>query len=134
MFHKFASVTEAELENLITQVFEKMPSADQSSLSVIESKLLLKAKRNKEKKLNKIPWWIVLVLVGGFASAAWWAGELLIHRQNAEITDELLVPNNMTNERELNMNGTKTTTENKEQDNGIYEDNNSPIIYQRDSF
>ena len=135
MMHRFPLPTDAEIEKLISQVYEGMLNPEQSRLSLVESKLLRETKKNKpQKNLNKIPWWIVLVLVGGFASAAWWAGELLIHRQNAEITDELLVPNNMTNERELNMNGTKTTTENKEQDNGIYEDNNSPIIYQRDSF
>lgn len=55
MAHRFTLPTELELEKLITQVFEKMPDVDQSRLSVIESRLLQKAQRKKEKNLNKIP-------------------------------------------------------------------------------
>jgi hypothetical protein len=39
--------------------------------------------------LNKIPWWIVLLLAGSFATAAWWAGELLF---NESLTDDIVKP------------------------------------------
>ena len=42
--------TDAEIEKLITQVYEGMPSPEQSRLSSIESQLLKNIKINKEKK------------------------------------------------------------------------------------
>jgi len=126
---------EHDLEILITQVFESMPDADQAKLSMIESRLLQKARRKKtQNNLNKIPWWIVLLLAGGFASAAWWAGDLLFSEDNRAITEKQSVPSDKISERGSGLNEMKSNTENNKQNNEIYEGRESPIIYQRESF
>jgi hypothetical protein len=135
MTHKFPIPTDAEIENLITQVYESMSIPDQSRLSLIESKLLRKARRNKpQNNLNKIPWWIVLLLAGGFASATWWAGELLNSRQNTGIKDELPdVSDKMIMNKSI-INNSEISAEEDIQNNEVYEGNDSPVIYQRESF
>jgi hypothetical protein len=126
---------ERDLEYLVAQVFESMPSADQSKLSVIERRLLQKAMRNKrQNNLNKIPWWIVLILAGGFATAAWWAGDLFIDKQSAENIDVQLYSNDRVNEKQSEVNEVRTNSEGNEQEKEIYENRNLPIIYQRESF
>ncbi len=134
MTHRFTLPTELELEELIIQVFENMTSADQSRLSVIESRLLHKAQRKKEINLNKTPWWIVLLLVGGFATAAWWADKLFFEEQNVEITKDLPVSDGNIEARESSMNSTESYKYESENNNESYEDSESPIIYQRESF
>ena len=141
MSHKFSMPDDNDLEYLIKQVFESMPDVDQSRLSMIENRLLQKARRDKpQKTLNKIPWWIVLLLAGGFATAAWWAGDLFFDKQESEITDKQTVYSDKISERESSMNAAKSSTEENEQDeqdeqnNETYEDRESPIIYQRESF
>jgi cytoskeletal protein RodZ len=135
MTHRFSSPTDTEIENLIMQVFASMPDADQSKLLLIENRLLQKARRSKpQKNLNKIPWWIVLVLAGGFASAAWWVGDVLFRGENTEITEKQSVPSDKMNERESGINGAESSAKENEQSDEIYEDRESPIIYQRESF
>lgn len=114
------------MENLITQVYESMPVPEQSRLSSIESKLLLKTKNNK---LNKIPWWIVLVLAGGFASATWWAGEQWFDSDNKSKA-ELSLQSKFEIENDINL------MKNNEQDTegGHYQQRDTPVIYQRESF
>ena len=134
MTHRFSLPTDVEIENLITRVFESMPDADQSRLSIIESHLLQKTRRNKERNLNKMPWWIVLVLTGGLATAAWWAGEILIGDENTEITDKQSVSSDKINERESYTNDVESNTKKNRQNGESIEDRDSPVIYQRESF
>jgi cytoskeletal protein RodZ len=131
--HKYALPTELELEKLITQTFENSSVADQVKLSVIENRILLEAKKNKEKNLNKIPWWIVLVLAGGFATAAWWAGDFINDRQNTEITNKQSVSSDKISERKNNVNDVESYEYNRQNDE-THEDRESPVIYQRESF
>lgn len=134
MTHNYPLPTDSEMESLIVHVYESMPVPEQSRLSLIESKLLRGAKKSRsEKRLNKIPWWIVLVLAGGFASATWWAGEQWLG--NIDASDKAL---------EKTVIKTKRDETNKEKavmpDNKIKEqandnvNNKSPVIFQRESF
>ena len=135
MAHRFSIPTDIELENLITRVFKSLSDADQSRLLIIESRLLQKAKRNKsQKNLNKIPWWIVLILAGSIATAAWWAGDLFIGKQDTEIRDKQPVSNDMIKERRSNVYDAESKSENDRKNNETYEDRDSPVIYQRESF
>lgn len=136
MTHNFSLLTDAEMENLITQVYESLPNPDQSRLSLIENKLLYKAKRNKsQKNLNKIPWWFVLLLAGGFVSATWWVGELLTSKQNIEIIDKQSSTNDKVIKEKTSANYVESSIENNSQENEpSYEDRESPVIYQRELF
>jgi len=133
MTHRFALPTDVEIENLITRVFESMPDADQSRLSIIESHLLQKTRRNKERNLNKMPWWIVLVLTGGLVTAAWWAGEQLAGRQNAGIkVNEPQSDDKIINQyQEMNELDSKSR---QHQEQKEYDSKDSPVIYQRETF
>ncbi|MBL1141731.1 MAG: hypothetical protein HND53_06830 [Proteobacteria bacterium] len=131
MTHRFSLPTDAELEKLITQVYESMPSPDQSRLSLIESKLLQKARKNKDQNnLNKIPWWIVLLLAGGLATAAWWASEAVFDKDDAIMEDEKHIFNEKLIDNQTKSNETESSIENNES----YKDRDSPVIYQRESF
>jgi len=135
MMHKFPLPTDAEIENLITQVFESMPDAGQSRLSLIENRLLQKARRKKsQNNLNKIPWWIVLLLAGGFATAAWWAGELLISEQNTILKDKPSVSRDKIIQTEPDKERSESNMQNIIQDNELHHENDSPIIYQREPY
>jgi hypothetical protein len=135
MMHRFSLPTEAEMENLITQVYEGMFNPDQSRLSLIESKLLRESKKDKsQNNLNKIPWWIVLVLAGGFAAAAWWAGEMFIDTQNMEIKEKQIISSDKIIEQQPAMNYVEPDAKNKKYNNETLEDRDSPVIYQRETF
>ncbi len=123
--------TDAEIEKLITQVYEGMPSPEQSRLSSIESQLLKNIKINKEKNLNKIPWWIVLVLTGGFATAAWWAGEVWFINEDEKQQQEQL---NLMNESRTGMNTEQQNKQELQKENESYQRGDTPVIYQREYF
>jgi len=134
MSHRFSLPTEAEIENLIMQVYEFMPNPDQSRLSLIENKVLLKARRNKPKnKLNKTPWWIVLLLVGGFATAAWWVGELFVDWLGVGNTATQLHSDDNIIEIQSGINEVESDIESSDQRTKNDKTKNSPIIYQRES-
>ena len=133
MTHKFTQPTDIGLEKLITRAFESMPEAEQSRLSLIESRILRETEKNKQKKLNKIPWWIVLLLAGGFATAAWWAGDLIISEQNKKITEKQNTGSGNIDSRQVEVEKNEPET-NDEKTNENYQDNDSPVIYQRESF
>lgn len=128
MRHRFPLPTDAEIEKLITQVYEGMPNPDQSRLSLIESKLLQKARKNKsQKNLNKIPWWIVLLLAGGLATAAWLAGERWFGNEEVPTTIKKAL-----DESRIDMEENKVLQNNKIKQQGNEADNKSPIIFQRE--
>ena len=134
MAHRFPLPTDAELESLVTQAFESMPQADQVKLSFIENQLLQKARRNKrQKNLNKIPWWIVFILAGSFATAAWWTGEQIFDRRSTDIkVNKLQSDDKIINQyQDMNKQGSKPKQNDEKKD---YENKESQIIYQREEF
>ncbi|MBT7950193.1 MAG: hypothetical protein HN764_01085 [Gammaproteobacteria bacterium] len=133
MTHSFASPTDADLENLVKRAFETMPVAEPSRLSFIENQLMQKAANTGQRKsLNKMPWWIVLLLSGSFAMAGWLGGNYLLdHSEDASKTvpqeDNIIVPAR-TETRKNNV----PKTPGESEDDAVYIDDDSPVIYQRE--
>ena len=134
MTHRFPLPDDVRLEKLIEEVFMEQHSAEQEKLNRVEANLLRKIKRNNPvKKLNKMPWWFVLLLAGSFATAAWWTAEQLHEKNGANnliIESKSIAP---IEQEKIIMNGqgeNKTEQEHHE----INERDNSPVIYQRENL
>ncbi len=131
MTHRFPLPDDVRLEKLIEQVFLEQYSAEQEKLNRIEANLLRKIKQQKPvKKLNKMPWWIVLLLAGSFATAAWWAGENWFanedDKQQQEELDFQHDSSQVLNSEQMNK---------EQQDvNENYQHTDTPVIYQREEF
>jgi cytoskeletal protein RodZ len=137
MRHSFTSPTDSDLENLIKQAFEAMPGADQSRLSFIESQVLQKAaKLESRKKLNLMPWWIVLLLGTGVVSAAWLVSDIIFH-ENPGDTKEVSVTVDREPVTVVQDIDKKTVIQRQEEQSNeeqLYNDRESAIIYQRESY
>jgi len=133
MTHRFTAPNEVELENLLGQVFESMPGADESRLLLIENRVLQTASRNSRRKnLHKTPWWIVLLFIGSVAAAAWWQTELA---DKKPVSDE---GNRDNSEQTLKLRDNSDMNKNRPREHTAAEDTvqdrDSPVIYQRESF
>ena len=136
MAHNFAVPDETQLERLISKVYAAMPGPEQTQLNRIEEWLACAITLNKSRThVNKIPWWIVLLLAGGFATAAWWAGERWFGGTEPVSLDNQLQPS----EKEKMMGHTLDKPGMKSDADGppekqMPEDNKSSVIYQRENF
>ena len=77
------------LAQLIREAFDTQPGPDMARLERIETRL--SRQRNPEERIarvNTLPWWIVLLLTAGFATAAWWAGEAWLGNKPAPPVNE----------------------------------------------
>ncbi|MEM6998347.1 MAG: hypothetical protein AAF419_00735 [Pseudomonadota bacterium] len=128
MAHNYPVPSDTDLEQMITQSFAALPEPDYSSLKLIEERVFRKARLQKrEKNLNKIPWWIVLLLAGSFATAAWWMEELFMDKQNRDISDKQTSVDGKIEERQ-------ETDDIRNKNNESFDNRDSKIIYQRESF
>ena len=124
------------LERMIASAYEQAPAPDPEKIKRIGKRLTRKrVVRHKQTELSSLPWWIIFLLTGGFATAAWLAGEqwlvgedfipdkfseipteqvdvLKPDRESIEIIPDVLEHNDL------------------EQD---YKEKKSPVIYQREA-
>ena len=133
MAHNFPVPDEVRLERLMVSVYERMPRAEITRLNRIEERLARKLLAVRpRRKVNTIPWWIVLLLAGGLATAAWWAGERWLGTSTPLSNETPLIdpgmgiaPGHDSVKADTNAEpGEQTTTR----------DGKSPVIYQRENF
>jgi hypothetical protein len=129
---RFPVPEESRLAQLIKEAHDFLPGPDMARLEQIEGRLAGQLKPGKRAGgPNRLPWWIVLLLVSGFAAAAWWTGVQWLGgepapsgapRQSLEKQSETAKPA-PDKARELH-----------DEAGEAEEEESSPVIYQRESF
>ena len=140
MAHNFPVPDEVQLGKLIVSVYKRTPVPVISRLNRIEERLSRKLATGKPKlqrDVNKIPWWIVLLLAGGFATAAWWAGERLYYSQKPVTPHEKSIEEMGKQTEHPGSDSTGddgVTGKGDEQEDLSRFQKETPVIYQREAY
>ncbi|MBI2994339.1 MAG: hypothetical protein HYY48_09225 [Gammaproteobacteria bacterium] len=79
---RFPLPEEGRIGTLIAQAYDRMPGPEPGRIAQIAERLAGRQPVVRVRSgLNRLPWWIVLLAVGGAAAAAWYAGEVWRHGQ-----------------------------------------------------
>lgn len=129
---KFPVPDEERLQHLIFDAHEYMPGPDMAHLTRIEQRLSRHLKTGKSASgLNKTPWWVVLLLAGGLATAAWWAAERGTEKGHSPPVEKDKVSDDI----KASGRDTDTSSGAAEQsgEQGPHEEDDSPVIYRREA-
>ena len=137
MPHNFPVPDTEQLERLIFEVYDALHEPDMARLTRIEERLIRRLKTaGPRTSVNKLPWWIVLLLAGGFATAAWWTGEQWFKKSVPIPVEDHLKP---ADDIKGNVQGpdepaNKSKPDGQTEEQTSIEDNKSSVIYQRENF
>ena len=129
---RFPLPDDVTLERLIKESCEYMPGPDMARFAQLEQRLNRHpVEKVNNKSTNKLFWWIVLFITGGFAWAAWWT--------NSYFSDEPTnVPQSVENSTSViqhnNVSTDVITGKEQTEDSETVRSVKSPVIYQREGF
>lgn len=130
MKHNIPAPETNDLETLIARAFDTVPGPDHLRMQSIRDALNHATTGTRsQKSLNKLPWWTVLLLTGGLATAGWWAGKVWFGGADPDQTTLV----EMVEEMQAPIVHEKNTPVVPPEENGrqMYD---SPLIYQRESY
>ena len=71
------------MEKLIAEAFDRLPGPEPPRVTQIAERIARRqASGRGRSRLNRLPWWIVILALSGAAAASWYAGELWRHSGN----------------------------------------------------
>ncbi|MFQ5659810.1 MAG: hypothetical protein ACE5GZ_05245 [Gammaproteobacteria bacterium] len=124
------------LESLIAQAYEHTRGPDAARINEIAGRLSQRHPvRPGAAFMHRIPWWIVLLLAGGLATAAWWAGDVLLTK-TGETGKKHVISQPAAR---LHQDGKNAVQKSRKPESGNDETQatdtkESPIIYRREQF
>lgn len=130
---RFPLPADDRLEIMIRESFDSMPGPDMRRLEQLESRLARTTTQNKRPGVNTLPWWIILILMGGFATASWWVA----NRTFNDHGDEQAAMTDIPEQRaavEQNNGGNSDPLPGESSPAGQSEEQKSPVIYTRENF
>lgn len=84
MAGRFPLPAEGGIEKLIAEAYGRLPGPEPARVTQIAERLA--SHRPSRHRVNRLPWWIVILALSGAAAATWYAGETWRSgaRRNAE--------------------------------------------------
>ncbi len=128
--------SDERLEDVIKEAFETSPGPEMAHIYRLEERLIRRLPSVKARPgVNKTPWWIVLVLSAGMASAAWMVSETLFNEdENTEQETMINIATDDNGDSETISENQNPVPEQQFDEQQFSRDDESPIIYQRENF